>query len=213
MNSQYIKNKEGFTLVEVLISMTIFSFLVFAVIAIYIAFNNTQIHTTAGQRLLNDSQYAMELMVKEVRNNAIVFYAPNCNSVISDDVLGSTFNECIILEKENGQIFAFSSYNDGSGIKKFLYILLDCPGGYANCEDIDVSSGEATELLSADLNNISLDELLFSITPITNPFVAGGPNQQPKVTINMTTSYISDNQNQNVDHTFQTTVSSRIYRR
>jgi len=214
-----IKNKKGFSLVEMLISISIFGLLVLAVLGIYLSFNNTQIRTTAAQQLLNDSQYAIELMTKEIRNSSIAIYDPFpllCDSIISDSASGY-FGQCIILEREGGQIFAFTSYDsdpiDTTNPVELLYVLLSCPTGYASCDPIDVNSGSVTALLADSLNNINLDNLLFTITPNADPFTTSGPNKQPKVTIKMTTSYVSGNQSENVNNTIQTTVSSRVYKR
>lgn len=218
MNKYSIKNEKGFTLIEMLVSMFIFTLLVFAVIGVYITFNNSQIRTTASQQLLNDSQYAMELMTREIRNNAIVKYSLDntiCNDLIGTGDVDDVFDECIILERPNSQVFAFSSHINTtiSNDKKLLYVLLNCDATYSNCDAINLSSNSVIEVLSAGLNNININALNFYITPNSDPFVSGGPNQQPKVTISMATSYLSGNRFEQVNNIFQTTVSSRVYRR
>lgn len=217
MKKKFITNdSNGFTLVEILISLSIFSLLVFAVSVIYVAFNNSQIRTSASQQLLNDSQYAIELMAREIRKSSIVNYSPDsswCNGLIAPT--GKVLDYCIILEREDGQSFAFTSFKNYSTDPntELHYILLDCNDDYSLCEEWKNDYRSSDVLLSTTLNNINLDVLDFEISPISDPFVAGGPNQQPKVTIKMTTSYASGNRMENVDHTFQTTVSSRVYRR
>ena len=209
----------GFTLVEILISMSVFVLLVFAVSSVYVAFNNSQIRTTVSQQLLNDSQYAMELMAREIKNNSIVNYAPTaawCDTVL-DDANSSNieYNDCIILERENGQIFAFATHsvvsNPDVGTKLYYILLDNCDENY-NCSTWVGQAYSFAEILSIDLNNISVESLDFEIEPNTDPFANNGPNQQPKITIKMTTTNASQRIMENVEHTFQTTVSSRIYR-
>jgi prepilin-type N-terminal cleavage/methylation domain-containing protein len=213
MKKKFVENNNGFTLIEILISLSIFSLLVFAVSTIYVAFNNSQIRTSASQQLLNDSQYAIELMAREIRQSSIVNYLPDCNSLIAPT--GKILDDCIILEREDGQSFAFTSFKDTSSsiYTDLYYILLDCNDDYSFCEDWKNSYQSYDALLNVTLNNINLDALDFVISPASDPFVSGGSNQQPKVTIKMTTSYASGNNIENVSHIFQTTVSSRVYRR
>ncbi|MFA6307871.1 MAG: prepilin-type N-terminal cleavage/methylation domain-containing protein [Patescibacteria group bacterium] len=216
MNKQIIKNENGFTLIEMLVSMAVFSLMVFAVGAIYIAFNSSQVRTTASQQVLNDSQYAMDFMAKEIRNNAIVKYSLNCDDFINTvGANADVFSKCIILKRPNGQVFAFTSHNNGADAKvNLLYVLLTCTDNTCNTyEDIYFNSGSVATLLGPDLNNIQLDNLDFLINPTTDPFVINGPNAQPKVTINMKVVYNSTNQTKRVNYVFQTTVSSRIYKR
>ncbi|MBT4516912.1 MAG: prepilin-type N-terminal cleavage/methylation domain-containing protein [Candidatus Komeilibacteria bacterium] len=220
MKFEFVKDRQGFTLIEILISLSIFSLLVFAVSTIYIAFNNSQMRTTASQQLLNDSQYAFELMAREIRTSSIVYYLPDqtwCESVLNAVGESNVFTNCIVLEKANGQIVALTSFR--SGLSAYLwtelrYVTLNnCVDAYKNCDSWHTNPLAGTILLSPTLNDINIDSLDFHITPTSDPFLSGGPNQQPKVTINMTTSYYDDNKFKNVKHTFQTTVSSRVYKR
>ena len=219
IKNDFVKNNQGFTLIEILISLSIFSLLVFAISVIYVAFNNSQMRTTTSQQLLNDSQYAFELMAREIRTSSIVNYSPDpawCNSVLRTVTTNIwDFEKCIILEKANGQIFALTSfqYNTSDSSSELRYITLsNCDEDYI-CDNWQSNSRTYTRLLAPNLNNISLDGLDFYITPSSDPFIEGGDNQQPKVTINMLTSYDDPNKVKNVKHTFQTTVSSRVYKR
>jgi len=220
MNSQLIKNKVGFTLIEVLVSMAIFTLLVFAVAAIYISFNNTQVRTTVSQQLLNNSQYALDLMARDIRNNTIVDYsidADKCNTLIHTAANELVFNHCIILKRADGQVFAFTSYTtdiiNPTAPTQLLYVLLTCTENYSSCLELDLTDFSSySVILSEDLNNINLDSLSFFITPLTDPFVKGGPNLQPRITIQMSTSYLSNKIIEKLGYNFQTTVSSRVYR-
>jgi len=219
MKKNFIHHNEAFTLIEILISLSIFSLLVFAVSTIYIAFNNTQIRTAASQQLLNDSQYTIELMAREIRKSSIVNYSPDpawCNSLIRPAAATTLFDDCIILEREDGQSFAFTTYRaDSSSLyMDIFYILLDCTDDYSSCDDTWKNDAKAADkLLGTSFNGISVDSLDFIISPSSDPFVVGGVDQQPKVTIKMTTSYAAANVMENVSHNLQTTISSRVYRR
>jgi prepilin-type N-terminal cleavage/methylation domain-containing protein len=217
------KNQSGFTLIEILVSMAIFSILVFAAASIYIAFNNSQIRTTASQQLLNDSQYAMEVMAREIRNSTIVYpsagstWADWCYKVVKTWTIGTQeFDKCIILERSDGSVFALTSYvytTVSTDVDLWYVALSNCTENY-ECDNWRDDYSAFSKLLSVGLNNINLESLDFYITPsLDDPFLSGGPNLQPKVTIKMETSYASGNKFQNVNNVFQTTVSSRVYKR
>lgn len=211
-------NEQGFTLVELLIATFIFGLLVFAVAGIYISFNNSQIRASVEQQLLNDTQYAMDVMVKEIRNSSIVSFPGNINCVVLETAVAGGVEDCIILERSDGQSVAFIRHNTPStGQFTLYYLLLECNDFYSYCQPIDPASptdvGKAIPILSQTINNTNLTDLDFKISPQFNPYVSGGPNEQPKVTINMKTAYISDNKVSQVSHVFQTTVSSKIYKR
>lgn len=221
------KNKSGFTLVEMLVAIFVFSLLSLAVAGIYVAFNNTQIRTSAEQQLLNDTQYAIELMVREIRNNKVLNNTRDlltypeeangkenawCNDVITYTT--DVFNDCIVLEKENGQVFAFATIDQGGSNKELWHIILDnCGDDYLSCDSWKNDYSKSTKILAANINDINVASLDFDITPIDDPYVYGGSNEQTKVTIKMTTSFDSTLALKQVSHTFQTTVSSRIYQR
>ena len=60
------KSATGFTLVEILLSISIFLIMTTSVMAIYIAFSKMQVRTLVAQQVINDSQFAMEVMAREI---------------------------------------------------------------------------------------------------------------------------------------------------
>ena len=223
MQIKWMHNRQGFTLIEMLLATFLFSLMVLSVSGIYIAFNNSQIRTNSGQQLLNDTQYALEVMTQEIRNSTIINYPGSgidCNTLINTatDPIDNLFNDCLILEREDGQTVAFTTHYDSGKTNptdntRLYYLFLTCNDDYSNCVDVSLASTASIMLLSPDINNIRLNELKFDISPDTNPYLSGGPNQQPRVTINMWASYISLNEVKQIDYFFQTTISSRTYKR
>jgi prepilin-type N-terminal cleavage/methylation domain-containing protein len=219
------KNKKsseaGFTLIEILVVVTIFSLLMVTIAGIYVAFSRTQLRTKASQRLLNDSQYALELMAREIKNDYILNLNPAsnyCQTIIKD----VPTSNCILLLRDNGQVIAFATYQDASASGVLDYFVLDCNSSYASCSLSGVDA--SLNLLSPLLNSAEVLNLKFQITPTVDP--AGGQNnEQPKITILLTTKnvgavkdgYILRRVEYRLDeqtrHILQTTVSSRIYRR
>ena len=65
MNIDKIKqNKTGFTLVEVLVAVSIFAMLAILLSVIYVAFTKMQTRTQISQQVLNDSQFTLETMTR-----------------------------------------------------------------------------------------------------------------------------------------------------
>ena len=199
-----LKNKQGFSLLELLLAIGIFSMLITVVAGIYIAFSKTQTEVRASQRLLNDSQYAMEIMAREIRNNIIFDFEPtiaDCNAF-----LGVNYNNCIILQREDRSLVAFATYNS-----RLYHIILTCNDDYSSCSWL-TNQNDYTYLLSPDTNQVQVEDLDFYISPSVDPY-QGGADEQPRVTIKLKTRYYSTKVVEQVSHNLQTTVSSRIYRR
>lgn len=224
MSNNIIKNQEGFTLVEMLVATIVFVLMVLAVMGVYLAFNSGQIRTSASQQLLNDSQYAMDLMAEEIRNNEIISFPVqvfglvdgiNCSWLLAPIADGGV-GGCILLEREDGQTIAYIQQTGlVDGIPRLYRLLLTCADDYTSCDPIDEVNdpGAYIKILSPEVNSISVQDLDFDLNPQLNPYIAGGANEQPRVTINMRTLYSSTNPTEQVDHIFQTTVSSRVYKR
>lgn len=220
------KKGAGFTLIEILVVVCIFALLMVMIAGIYVAFSNAQMRTKAAQRLLNDSQYAMELMAKEIKNDYILDFNPTpttCHTMISGGA--SAYDSCILLLRDNGQVVAFARYQDLSSSGALDYFVLNCNSSYSSCT---VSGSEASlNILSTFFNSADVLDLQFKITPANDPYKEeNNINEQPRVTILLKTKNVGAVKNslgqltrinyrpmETVQHILQTTVSSRIYRR
>lgn len=208
-NSIKKSKSRGFTLIELLVSIAVFMFLSVAIIAIYVAFSRNQAYVKAAQQLLNDSQYALEVMARETRNGLLLDYDVT-NSDCATILGASNYQNCIILRRSDGQIISFAKNTVDNSLSYFVLTCSD-ESIFSTCT---ASGYEAsTSLLSPSLNRIKIDDLGFVITPTTNPFELGGPNQQPLITIKLKTSYSSTLPVEQISQRLQTTVSSRIYKR
>lgn len=196
------KNK-GFTLVEVLVSLFVFSLLSVAISSVYIAFSKAQTRTKVSQKLLNDMQYSMEMMAREIRNNEIVDFDPDCTELLGDD-----YGSCILFKKEDGSVSAFATSTDDS--LYYLNLTLNTEEGQIYYPSDNTS---ITKLLDEELNNANINLLKFDISPNTNPYEDESNNEHPRVTIGLDVDYVSDREVEQINYFLQTTVSSRIYRR
>lgn len=212
----YLKQKKsgvfltGFTLVEMLVAISIFAVVATLAASLFSTFANNQNKTKVSQELLNNSQYVLEIISREVKNNEIIaFGAQQCQSLDS-----ALYTQCLLFVRESGETagFVYDSVD-----QSLAYVLLDCQKDgviYSNC-DI-ASTQEPTILLSADYNQTRIDDLAFVLKPDDfNPYFdqSGSYNQQPQVTIKLKVSYPSSRLAEQATHYLQTTVSSRVYKR
>lgn len=200
-----MRNTKGFTLVEMLIAISIFAVVATLASSMFSTFANNQKKTKVAQELLNSTQYVLEVISREVKNNEIIaFGADQCQD------LGAQYTQCLLFARENGETagFAFEAAS-----QSLAYVLLDCQKNGGLYTDCGIALGqEPVVLLSADYNKTRIDELAFILSPDQNPYL-NEVNQQPKVTIKLKVSYPSNQAFEQITHYLQTTVSSRIYKR
>ena len=198
---------------ELVIAVGIFALMTGLIAGIYLAFSRLQTESRASQRLLNDSQYALEMMAREIRNNMIFDFDPSAGDCAF--YLGESYSNCILLLREDGLLTAFT-VNNGA----LYHVILNCNIDYTSCQLWEPSPSSFTILLSPASNKISVDELDFYIKPNINPYKGCGQiedypdcDYHPRATIRLQVSYASNRTIEQVSQNFQTTVSSRIYRR
>lgn len=211
----YLKQKKsgvfltGFTLVEMLVAISIFAVVATLAASLFSTFANNQNKTKVSQELLNNSQYVLEIISREVKNNEIIaFGAQQCQD------LDLIYTQCLLFVRESGETagFVYDSMD-----QSLAYVLLDCQKDGVIYSDCDIASTqEPTILLSADYNQTRIDDLAFVLKPDDfNPYFdqSGSYNQQPQVTIKLKVSYPSSRLAEQATHYLQTTVSSRVYKR
>ncbi|MFA5126923.1 MAG: prepilin-type N-terminal cleavage/methylation domain-containing protein [Patescibacteria group bacterium] len=192
------KRGAGFSLVEMLVAIAVFMILTVILSGIYVAFNRNQNRANVSQKMVNNLQYVFEIVSRQIRDNSIVDFSSTC------PIAGYT-DSCILLQREDGSLFAFA-HNDQA--LEYLLINKDAGGAYAIINE----PGSSIKFLSPDVNNIKVDLARFYIQPSINPYLQGGSNQQPKVTVALQVVY-SGTGNVSSVYNIQTTVSSRIYKR
>lgn len=211
----YIKDRAGFTLLEILLAISIFMILSTAVLGIYVAFSKMQTRTLVAQQVINDSQFALEVMAREIRNGEILLFNPStddCNDIMSPSK--RAYEKCIILKRDDGSLISFG--NDPL-TNSLFYQVPDCNSDYSICQETKNDPQASLALLQPILNNVSVDQIDFIAVPSSDPFAEGATeNIQPRITIRMKVyydSFFSGVQVDNISYTFQTTVATRIYKR
>ncbi len=199
-----LKNKNGFTLLEMVVAVAIFIVIALLVTDIFLIASKSHRRTMEVQKVLSDSRFAMESMVREIRMDEVAY------NHISDEELGliGEDNKLIIFKQEDSDVCP----DDES--RPCLAVGQDTDG-----DDI------IDQWASITPAGIALVRLHFYISPLDDPFeliTEPGPfyysyayNLQPRVTIVLATRSVNPPQGETVPEVIylQTTAVARIYKR
>jgi len=193
------KKQEGFTLIELIVVMAVFFFIVGAVIGIFISIIQNQKKVLAEQQLLNQISYVKEHVSKALRMASV---APSGSTCISQ-----------------GYIYSLTHYDIGSGTYKGIKFI----NGSENdiCQEFfwdsadsilkETKNGAPVPLTSSTLQ---INSVRFAIngsaTGCGGSTPCGASNAdfvQPRVTILLNVKVPGDSKNPT--RTIQTTVSQR----
>jgi len=184
-----IKNKKGFTLAEILVAMAVFTTSVTSIANIFMFANRTQRKTQAGLESQTDARFAMEVMAQQVRRGNIDYaYYGGAIAANPQTVLA-------VIDNNNNHIQFRRQAAAGQGI-------------------IQISQDNGVTWADITPPEISVSTLAFYISPATDPFaLVPAANQQPLVTIALTTTNTTTEGASMQPMFIQTTVSSRQYLR
>jgi prepilin-type N-terminal cleavage/methylation domain-containing protein len=160
MKSRNKDFKLGFTLMEMVVSVGIFSIVSVASLSIYISMLRVSQNTTALTRIQQESQLIMQVLSKKIRTSRVDYdYYGTVNPSGETD---------LVLVDSLGDTYTFAL----SG--KTLTVA--------------VNAGDAKEIPA---DNVDIDDLVFFINPLTNPYsLDEPPSSQPYVTVVMEISSI-----------------------
>ncbi|OGY92416.1 MAG: hypothetical protein A3B31_03845 [Candidatus Komeilibacteria bacterium RIFCSPLOWO2_01_FULL_53_11] len=186
-SSQPETTHAGYTIVELIVTVAVFGLAFIAIGAIFIGFSTAQSHASASQRLLNEGNFVLEAVAREIRMNAI------------DYGCGLMSYSYICLTAPDGTETHFR-FNDPSAPN----ILQTC----SNPVSVDASCPWAN-LHSSD---VVITNVEFHVFPQNDPFApnaSDGDIFQPITTILMTIQAGTGRAQQVFD--LQTSVTSRLY--
>lgn len=194
-DKKIIEHKEGFTLIEIMVSVVLFTVIIMAVTSIFKMAISAQRNSIAAQNVQESMKYFFEITGKEIRmavkNNG------SCDTSIVP--VGSVFGA---NSNSYGDTLYFKNYT-GDCVTYFLQ------KDYNNILRFAVSrknnDGVKVDFISPE--KISINSLHFVLS-------GGGPapSPQPLVTMNMNANSISNSKFQ-ANMTLQTSISSRYYKK
>lgn len=195
--------KRGFTLIETLVALTLFSVIVTIGTDLFLAFQKTSRRTETIQALASDARFIIERVAREVREGMIDYPAYDLVGAINSDAALIQLN----LRNAADETLQFSLSKDESICAQTVN-----PG----C--ILLTSGSSSERLNAAA--VYVRDAKFFIAPTQDPFrfdLATGTylaNIQPRVTIllSLTNGHL-EGERDYMRYDVQTTLTSRVYRR
>jgi prepilin-type N-terminal cleavage/methylation domain-containing protein len=193
-------NELGFTLMEIVVGLAVFSIALISLTDIFLLSQRTQNKLVGETRIQADARFVMEVLAREIRMNTI-----NYEAVDSGDLADPLILPYLPLKDLEGNTLMFIATSSDSGI---------CEAGATNCLAVKRNNSAWASITPRGVNVISAK---FYIYPATDPFSTAdnnfGPASQPRVTIVMTSENINTRAGENNTQYLQTTVSSRVYKR
>lgn len=194
-------SRRGFTLMEMIVVLGLFSIVMVSASDIFLISNRTQRKTLNLERVQSDARYAMEAMVREIRSGAIDYpwYESNGKPI---GETGPTDTLAVI---------------DGQGDRIVMYKSDQCGDSDAqSCLVVELNGGDPQVLTPRGVN---VFKAAFYIRPNVNPFSFDGStgqyasDVQPRVTISLVVESTSIDPRERAIIYLQTTASSRNFRR
>lgn len=188
-----LANERGFTLVELLLSIFIFSLIMLTVVALFSKFVTFQKRAQGIQRNMEDAVYAMELMAKTLRTSSVV----SCDNGGACPVPPAAANSIEIFDYSQNKCIRF--YRQGANNQiRMGWTSTDLSG----CDYNAIAAGTDIQMANNYLANLDFRAIKTD----------GAASQVGKVTISMeicSTATCAGAENDAAN--MQTTVSLRDY--
>lgn len=169
---QFLKGA-GFTLIEMLVSISITAMAIVGATGIYLRIIGTREKTLGQLNIQGDGQYLMSLMVKDIRANRIDY--SDYSSPIVNPV-----GELSLLNSSDNQIKY--RVNPDTPVENGACLAASGRCTLQRCENTDCTDDNNFQTIT--MVNVSIERLDFYILPTTNPFVAGSSTYtHPRATI------------------------------
>lgn len=233
-----LADQRGTTVIELMVSMTIYAIVLIGAIAIFVSIANSTTKTTSQRKVQQDIRYSIEEVSRRARTSSInyLFYEVNASNaecaLASGKVLALTTTE--LSSAGTGKTRNMYYYYPGNaalpdGSSAAIYRLEDADAeSIRTCSDFNpapaavqakVSDGTYTRVTA---DNVSITAARFLVTPDRNPYDPGSASDpyrtvHPRVTMTVTaatkaaTSPGVTAQSQYSQSTMQTTVSTRAF--
>jgi len=217
-----VHNKQkGFTLIEILIAITIFSLLTITIASSYINIAGSQREANAIREMYSQIRYVYSLIGDEARSKTIDYGCPKqpgvnegSNSETCPQLQLAAANSYLALingDATERTVFLVQDNNEGDG--KTLSFKKEVKG--TNDEAWRSEVGFETGFVEIEMQDLRIKNMTFEKAPLADPFdpdnIACGVVQfQPSVSV-----YLSiESENETVsdfEMDLQTTFSSRVY--
>jgi len=201
MRLNFNKTRSAFTVMEMLVVLTVFSTVAVVVIDIFFTITKAYRSLVATQAVQRDIRFTVQTIVKDIKQGVIDYgYYTDHNISLKNNSTSEVVGvNTLALIDANGLSVR---YKTGTSTKNLPTIMI-CRGACTAWE----------QLLS---DNIQAPLLNFYVVPDTDPFSQTGtaPNKQPRVTLAITGQAVAESiELQQTTFFIQTTVATRTYKR
>lgn len=198
MRFRHRRLASGFSLMEMMIVVALFSITIVVMAQTFSSFN--QLHRKIANRAIvnQDLRFVMEMLVRATRTHAISY---------ATEPSGGRETE-LHLEMPDGQVMIFRQSALGDALCNDLSTV--------RCLLLSTDSG--TTWVPVSGKRVDVTRFDTYVRPTRSPFVLGGTgvydnNTQPFVTFNIEMTYMADRTQERSSLQAQSTVSSRVYKR
>lgn len=218
-----IKTQKGFTLIEVLIALSIFMIFITSISSAYLNIARSQRQANAVRAVYSEMRYIFDLIGQEARSKTIDYGCPGSikentteTSAGCLELNGVPRTDYLALVNDEGtQRTVFLVKDDIENDMKKLYYYKEEKD--ANSNVWNRAKGFEKGYSEIELRNIKLNNFAFEISPLVDPFdtgniTCGAVQFQPAVSLYTSISTVNE-QAGNFNLDLQTTVSSRVYNR
>jgi prepilin-type N-terminal cleavage/methylation domain-containing protein len=218
------KKQKGFTLIEVLVALTIFMIFIISITRSYLDIAQSQREANAVREIYSEIRYVYSLIAEEARSKTIDYGCPRSPesgaAVAASNACTGLINTVPenflpLINADGTERTVFKAEEDSETGEKTLFMAKETFTGEA-WEPAE-GYGAGNNYMPIDLKYIRFTGLVFEISPLADPFadanIACGPVQfQPSVSVYSNIEGVQGNVSDfNLD--LQTTISSRVYNR
>ncbi|MFH2018894.1 MAG: prepilin-type N-terminal cleavage/methylation domain-containing protein [bacterium] len=195
-------NNKGYTLIEMLVVLAIFSTFVIIAADLFLTVNRVQRETQVSERVLSESRFILETIARDVRAG-LIDYKEFGNPADPADAIVNPSDELIYI----------NSVSERVRIKKNTNF---CPSS-ESMPCVTISRNNGATWASMTPLGIKVIDLKFIIQPDQDPFYFNGLNwlsdKQPMITVILTLGSTDEISQKYFEITTQTTISVRGYGR
>jgi len=190
-------NKQGFTLMEVVVGLALFGVSLIVLTDIYLLSQTAQNRLASETRIQSDARYVMEVIAREVRMNLIDYSAIT-------NIPGQPYLDYLPLKDLVGNTMVFVATSSPTY----------CEPGTTSCLTVKRNNSAWASITPRGVNILRSN---FYVYPESDPFriLADGyaASSTPRVTIILVAENITAKTAEKEVQSLQTTVSSRVYKR
>ncbi len=215
--------QKGFTLIEILIAITIFSLLMITISSSYLNVARAQREANAIREMYSQIRYVYSLIGEEARSKTIDYGCPRnpgevsasesetCNS--NKLQLAASDSYLALINRDATERTVFIIEDDETGENKILSFKKEAKG--TDDEVWRPSPGFETGFVEIEMKDLNINSMSFSKSPLNDPYdpknIGCGTVQfQPSVTVYSSIESESETVS-DFSLDLQTTFSSRVY--